>query len=317
MEPPEMCQAWVDGIILDGGKERARKGSGTTKGWRAMAEDREHEKTLRRYVAEIVALESDLEGALDNQREEVQAYSEAAAVVRHCHEMASSQREALKAHLERLGGDAAEPTETAVAAIFDASAGEAHGVRTRTVSDVLRADYAAFNYAAISYAALCEMGFRLYDPPLREIALRHLRAYAEATQQIDQLIASVVAWELEQQGLECRCICPMCSMGVCGCVAAGTYYVNEAWRETAPSSGETEPGFLLLPPRAGSPLSLTDAQGGDRLLEVDDQPVESIAEIQTAIRKHSLGEEVRVLVQRGSESPRVIRASHVSDIPST
>jgi S1-C subfamily serine protease len=100
-------------------------------------------------------------------------------------------------------------------------------------------------------------------------------------------------------------------------VAAGTYYVNEAWRETAPSSGETERGFLLLPPRAGSPLSLTDAQGGDRLLEVDDQPVESIAEIQTAIRKHSLGEEVRVLVQRGSESPRVIRASHVSDIPST
>ncbi|MBA3702853.1 MAG: PDZ domain-containing protein [Rubrobacteraceae bacterium] len=100
-------------------------------------------------------------------------------------------------------------------------------------------------------------------------------------------------------------------------MAAGTYYVNEAWRETAPSSGETARGFLLLPPRSGSPLSLTDAQGGDRLLEVDDQPVESIAEIQTAIRKHSLGEEVRVLVQRGSDSPRVIRARHVSDLPST
>src|SRR5215204_715293 len=257
-----------------------------------------------------------LEGALDHQREEVQAHSEAAAVVRHCHEMASSQREALEAHLERLGGDAAEPTETAVAAIFDASAGEAHGVRTRTVSDVLRADYTAFNYAAISYAALCEMGFRLYDPPLREIALRHLQAYAEATQQINQLIASVVAWELQHQGLECRCICPMCSMGACGCVAAGTWTVNEAWRETAPS-GEAPRGFLLLPPRVGSPLALADVQGGDRLLEVDDQAVESIADIQTAIRKHPFGEEVRVLVQRGSESPREIRATHVSDLPST
>jgi len=317
MEPPEMCQAWADGIILDGGKERARKGSGTTKGWRAMAEDREHEKTLRRYVAEIVALESDLEGALDNQREEVQAYSEAAAVVRHCHEMASSQREALKAHLERLGGDAAEPTETAVAAFFDASAGEANGVRTRTVSDVLRADYTAFNYAAISYAALCEMGFRLYDPPLREIALRHLQAYAEATQQINQLIASVVAWELQHQGLECRCICPMCSMGACGCVAAGTWTINEAWRETAPSSGQAERGFLLLSPRAASPLALAGVQRGDRLLEVDDQPVETIADIQTAIRKHQLGEEVRVLVQRGSEAPREIHVRHVSDLPST
>jgi len=45
--------------------------------------------------------------------------------------------------------------------------------------------------------------------------------------------------------------------------------------------------------------------------------VESIAEIQTAIRKHPLGEEMRVLVQRGSEAPREIRARHLSDIPST
>jgi len=282
-----------------------------------LAEDREHEQTLRRYVAELVAIENDLEDILDRQQKAVQAHPETAAVVRRFREIASSQREALEAQLERLGGDTAEPTETAVAACFGANADEADGVRTRRVSNVLRADYTAFNFAAISYAALCEMGFRLYDPPLREIALRHLRAYAEATQEINQIIAGVVAWELQQQGLECRCICPMCSMGVCGCVAAGTWTVNEAWRETAPSSGEAPRGFLLLPPRVGSPLALADVQGGDRLLEVDDQPVESIADIQTAIRKHPFGEEVRVLVQRGSESPREIRATHVSDLPST
>lgn len=161
------------------------------------------------------------------------------------------------------------------------------------------------------------MGFRLYDPHLREIALRHLRAYAEATQQINQLIASVVAWELEQQGLECRCICPMCSVGACGCVAAGAYYVNEAWHQTTPSSEGTERGFLLMPPRAGSPLAVAGVQGGERLLEVDDQSVETIAEIQTAIRKHPLGDNVRVLVQRGSDAPREIHARHVSDLPST
>ncbi len=282
-----------------------------------MAEDRKHEQTLRRYVAEMVALESDIEGVLDHQREKVQAPPEAAAAVRRFHEIASSHREALEAHLERLGVDTAEPSETTVAALFDASAGEADGLRTPTVSNVLRDDYTAFNYAAISYAALCEMGFRLYDPPLREIAELHLRAYAEATQQINQLIVSVVAWELQQQGLECGCICPMCSMGACGCVAAGTWTVNEAWRERAPG-GESPRGFPLLPPRAGSSLALADVQGGDRLLEVDDQPVQSIADIQTAIRKHPLGEELRVLVQRGSEAPQEIRARHVSDhIPST
>jgi PDZ domain len=284
-----------------------------------MAEDREHEQALRQHVAELVALERDIEGALEHQREKVRAHPEVSALVRRCREIASSHRGALQAHLERLAGDdTAEPTETAVVAVFGASAGEAEGEQTRTVSDTLRADYTAFNYAAISYAVLCEMGFRLYDPPLREIAERHLLAYAEATQQINQLIASVVAWELEQQGLECRCICPMCSMGACGCVAAGTWTVNEAWRETAPSSsGQADRGFLLLPPRAGSPLAVAGVQGGERLLKVDDQPVASIADIQTAIRKHPLGEKVRVLVQRGSEAPREIDARHISDLPST
>jgi membrane-associated protease RseP (regulator of RpoE activity) len=147
-----------------------------------------------------------------------------------------------------------------------------------------------------------------------------LRAYAEATQQINQLIAGVVAWELEQQGLECRCICPMCSMGACGCVVAGTYDVNEAWRETMPSampSGKAERGFLLLPPRAGSPLALAGVRGGHRLLEVGDRAVESIPDIQSASRSHALGEEVRVVVQRGSEAPREINARHISDLPST
>ncbi len=134
--------------------------------------------------------------------------------------------------------------------------------------------------------------FRLYDPPLREIAPRHLRAYAQAAQEINQLIAGVVAWELQQQGLECRCICPMCGMGACGCVVVGTRAVNEAWRETTPS-GEAPRGFLLLPPRAGSPLALAGVQGGERLLEVDEEPVQSVADTQTAIRKHPLGEEVR------------------------
>ena len=281
-----------------------------------MAEDREHERTLRRQVAQMVALEGDIEGTLEHQLEKGQAHPETAAAVRQCHEMASSHREALEAHLERLGGDGSEPTETAVAALFGL-VGDAVGIRTQTLSSVLRGDYTAFNYAAISYAVLCEMGLRLYDPPVREMAWRHLRAYAEAAQQINQLIASVVTWELEQQGLECRCICPMCSMGACGCVAAGTYYINEAWRETTPSIGEVERGFLLQPPRAGSPLAVAGVQGGERLLEVDDQPVATIAEIQTAIRKHPLGEEVGVLVQRGSESPRAIRARHISDLPST
>ena len=106
-----------------------------------MVEDRDYKRTLRRSVAEMVALEGELEGALDHQREELYAHPEAAAVVRHFREMASTQREALEAHLERLGDDTSEPTGTAVAALFDASRAQEDGVRMRTVSSLLRDDY--------------------------------------------------------------------------------------------------------------------------------------------------------------------------------
>jgi membrane-associated protease RseP (regulator of RpoE activity) len=180
------------------------------------------------------------------------------------------------------------------------------------VTDVLRADYAAFNYAAVSYAVLFEMALRLYEPPLRELAPKHLRAYAEAAQTINQLIAGVAAGELAQAGLECHCICPMCGIGACGCVSLGTARINAAWRDTAPD-GEPQPGFPLQPPRAGSPLAGAGVQGGDRLLEVDGQEVHSVGEIQAAIREHAIGEELQLLVQRGSEAPREIRVEHVSD----
>ena len=54
-------------------------------------------------------------------------------------------------------------------------------------------------------------------------------------------------------------------------------------------------------------LALAGVQGGDRLLEVDGQQVQSIGEIQAVIRKHGIGEELRLLVQRESEEPRQIR----------
>lgn len=104
-----------------------------------MVVDRAYKQTLQ-YVAEMVALEGELEVALEHQWEKLQVHPEAAAAVRGFREMASTQREALEAYLERLGDDAVEPAETAVAALFGVSAGEANSVRTRMVSDVLRDD---------------------------------------------------------------------------------------------------------------------------------------------------------------------------------
>jgi S1-C subfamily serine protease len=75
------------------------------------------------------------------------------------------------------------------------------------------------------------------------------------------------------------------------------------------------PGFGLQSPKPESELARAGVRGGDRLLAVDGQEVRFVADIQAGIRKHALGEEVRLLVQRDSEPAREIGVRHVSDYP--
>ena len=106
----------------------------------------------------------------------------------------------------------------------------------------------------------------------------------------------------------------MCGLGACGCVALGTETLIDAWRDAV--SAEPEPSrFVLLNPRPESELARAGVQGGDLILAIDDQPVLDRNEIQTALRKHALGDEVRFLIQHSSESPRELSFRHVSDYP--
>jgi S1-C subfamily serine protease len=82
------------------------------------------------------------------------------------------------------------------------------------------------------------------------------------------------------------------------------------------------PGGLLVRVAEGRVVRLTAARrggvrGGERLLAVDGQEVRVLPEMQAAIRKHALGEEVRLLVQRASDPPRELVCRHVSDYPKT
>jgi hypothetical protein len=266
--------------------------------------DQRDKETLRR-VMELLALESDFEAAVGAQPQAMHAYPEAEAAVDRFHAMIKEQRDALRSYLESRG----EGTDAA-ASVVRVFVGD--GPHPQAVSDILRNDYTAFTYAAISYAMLVELAFRLYDPALRALAPKHLNGYAEAAQTINHLIINTVADELTSVGLECHCVCPMCSMGACGCVSLGNAMLSGAWHEATPV-GEAEPGFPLQSPRTGSPLALAGIQRGDRLLEVDGQHVDSIGEIQAAIRQHPIGDDVQLLLQCGATSTREIQVKHVGD----
>lgn len=260
-------------------------------------------QALRRATTELIAFETDLAARLGQDRQVVHVHPEALGAIERFAPMVQAQRDRLAAYLKGIGAD--EPS----------------GVVSRStppsgVSGALRNVGVAFNDGAMRYAALHEMALRLYEPALREIAPKHLKAYVEATSAVNRLLPAVVAWELAQSGAHCSCICPMCGLGACGCVAVATQTLLTAWRD-ASAVEATVPGFGLQAPKPESELAKAGVRGGERLLAVDGQEVRSVAEIQAAIRKHALGEQVRLLVQRGSDTASELVVRHVSDYPKT
>jgi hypothetical protein len=217
--------------------------------------------------------------------------------------MVQTHRDQLATYLKDSGG--AEPSG-------EAKSPQSTSREATALSEALRDLCLAFHHCALSYGMLYEVALRLYEPRLREIAPKHLKAHADAALSTARLLPGVVAWQLAQDGLLCACICPMCSIGACGCVALGTQTLTAAWRDATPTESEP-PGFVLQPPKPESELARAGVQGGELLLAVDGQQVRTTDEIQAVIRKHALGDEARFLIQRSSESPRELNIRHVSD----
>jgi hypothetical protein len=264
-------------------------------------------QVIRRAVGELVSFEGGLAATLERARQVRPGQPDVLSAIERFRPMVQTHRDQLATYLKDLGGG--EPSGEAMTSESTPSAPDG-------LSQVLRGLCLAFSHCVFSYAMLYEMALRLYEPRLREIAPTHLRAYADAAQSATRLLPAVVAWQLAQDGLHCSCICPMCGLGACGCVAFGTQTLIAAWRD-AGAAESTPPGFVLQPPKPESELARAGVQGGELLLAVDGQQVRVVADIQAAIRKHVLGDEVRLLVQRASESPRELNVRHVSDYPRT
>ena len=209
-----------------------------------------------------------------------------------------------------IGQSAAQPTESRspIAHLL------AESSSSMKVSSLLAAFGAAFSFAAMEYSVLIALALRLYDPALRALARKHFSSYSKAARLLIHLLPAAIVEELDRKGLACRCICPMCSIGACGCAAAGRHWIHEAWSEAEPML-DSEPGLEILPPRQGSQLARAGVHSGDHLLGVDGQSINTFLDVQKAIRQHDVGDELVFRVRRGSEPPRDIRVRHVSDYP--
>lgn len=260
---------------------------------------------IRRTVTELVTNEGEVAGRLERAQQLSAGHPDILAALERLRPMVQTHCDQLATYLKESGGAELSGEMTSA---------RSASMKSNALSDALRDLCLAFHNCALGYAMLFEVALRLYEPRLREIAPKHLKAHADAALLTARLMPGVVAWQLAQDGLHCACICPICGLGACGCVDYGTQTLTDAWRDAVLAESQPPP-FVLLPPRQESQLARAGVQGGELVLAVDGQQMRCRDEVQTAMRKHALGDEVRLLIQRGSESPRELKVRHVSDYP--
>jgi C-terminal processing protease CtpA/Prc len=246
----------------------------------------------------MVIFESQIQEALDQLLKEVQDNVEAAEAVKCFQTMVNDQREALQARLQIIGGS--EPSSTSSIAPFSMTATLPDKEGTHKVSKALRIISTMFNHAAFGYALLHTTA-HLFNDGIQgtgegntaDMAEKHRRSYADASQAIYRLIQDVVIWEIGKDG-ECECICPACSLGICLCWHAH----DDSLIPVAPAEG-----ILMRSPKANSAAHKADLRQGDVILTADDHQMTPWWEIQSVISKHEPGEEIRLLVKRGPGEP--------------
>jgi hypothetical protein len=243
---------------------------------------------VRQRLAESLALEEAIASRLGAQRAAVAAHPGAAAAFARFHDLVTAQREAVRDLLQSSGGAA----DLAPVGAVDAPGRTDTGGATAA----LREAYALFNEAAIGYAVLDETAHVFNTGrlgPTFKLTAQHLRGYAAAAQEINQLIADVVAWELRQAGQRCVCPCPYCSLGACWCIASSTERTSAAWRETAPA---TPPGVVVAPNARATPG--LDVQEGDVVVAVNGVAVTSVPDVRAAAPSPAPGAPVRLSIRR-------------------
>jgi hypothetical protein len=168
-------------------------------------------QSIRRTVAELIASEDEVARRLERAQQLSAGLPDTLAAIERLRPMVQTHRDQLATYIKESGG--AEPSGEMASPL---SASREFNV----LSEALRDLCLAFHHCALGYAMLYEVALRLYEPRLREIAPRHLKAHADAALFTAPSLPGVVAWQLAQDRLLCACICPMCSIGACGCVAS-------------------------------------------------------------------------------------------------
>jgi len=217
-------------------------------------------------------------------------------------------REPLSAEVEALSA------ADGAARRADHPAWEGTGGSSARVSHAVQVAYVAVGEASGAAASLFTTGRLMFQGAACDLAVERMKAYAQVTKGLNALLPQVVGWELREEGLACHCVCPMCGIGACGCVWASLHNIDVAWGGAGLAEPDQRGIVLRSPPRPGSQLAADGVHQWDRIVAVDDEAVRTPGKLQAALRRHAIGDEVRLRVEHEGDSRDVV-VRHVSDLP--
>jgi len=252
--------------------------------------DRQSQIRLQTYMADVMELENDAQKRLRTWGTSVSLHPEVRTVVDRLRALVHGQTKTWRARMQAVGGKFAspEPKNSALTIRVPAHRG------ANTISATLHEITTTCAHLSFAYAKVHAIAHRFFDRTTADLAEKHMRAYVDVVRDINRLVSDVVVWELTRRGQECQCQCPSCGLGVCVCAPHGTLTVEEVWEQPATSLV----GILVRPPRANSTADQAGLRGGDVVATVDDQEIQSVDDMQLAIRKHNPGEQFKLQIRR-------------------
>jgi hypothetical protein len=259
----------------------------------------------------MIALEAAIEQSLKELIPQVSDHHEATAILTNFQAVSKNQRQALEA---RLNAIADNPPQLQVPATDFAIPGLSEN-ENHPVSTVLQIIYTMLNQAVIGYSVLHPLSTRFLDSSWIadegtsfHLSRQHTQNYVHAIQQISHLLHDVVLWELDQEGLECQCVCPSCGVGICLCSIAGRSFLSAAWDEAGPIANDE--GIYVQLPKQDSAAAKAGLRRGDVILATGGKKFERYGEIQGAVRDTEPGEEIHLTVRRSSDEMEEVAVIH-------
>lgn len=192
--------------------------------------------SLQTYISDMLALEEHVRVPFETQLKDADLpnYAGADAMLRRLSDLSNVHIAALRAELEAAGGHEAHAIKSTVANIEGWFAGTIDKMRKTKIAKALRDDYTALSLCCVSYSMLATTANAYGSAAVTELAVRHMRDYAQAIMEIGLLMPAIVVRDLEQTGMSVSE----------SAISESRQQIESVWRSSAASEARTTSGTI-------------------------------------------------------------------------